>query len=231
MSGNSTHTPLLHEVAEHCLTILHDHGVPLPQDVAIDWQTFAQLSKQVHDNFQIPSTTFTPMMRRLVFAIAETAQPRNIVGAGTFVGYTFAWLIRERAEASHPPDCAIGIDVDSEANIIARTNCRILNHDNHLNFLDGDAVTWLKQLDIPIDLLYVDVDSPEQGRKMLYVDVLEASLPRLRSGALVLAHDASLPLFANSFAQYNAFVRNHPKLVGPWTLPVDECGLSVTAVL
>lgn len=222
---------LFHEVAEHCVELLRQAGVGLSEPGHLDWDEFAELSRLVHGSFQVPATTFTPMMRRLLFAISACLQPRTIVGAGTYVGYTFAWLLRNRADARSgmPAVEAIGIDVDADANRIARANCTLLNHGDGVRFVDGDACAVLRELREPVDLLYIDIDSADD-RKMGYRDVLVAALPVLRPGSLVLAHDACLPFFADAFAVYDAFVHESADLAGPWTLPVDACGLSVTAV-
>jgi len=60
--------------------------------------------------------------------------------------------------------------------------------------------------------------------------VLESAVPRLRTGALILAHDACVPKFAEQFAAYHNYVRESGFFLGPWVLPVDDCGLSVAAM-
>lgn len=53
--------------------------------------------------------------------------------------------------------------------------------------LEGDAMQTMRQIDAPIDLLFLD------GWKDLYLPVLELLLPRLRAGALVLADNTDFP--------------------------------------
>ena len=223
--------PFMHEVAERCLQILAQHGAPVLKRGPVDWERFAALSAKVHAHFVIPSTTFTPMMRRLLYCIAESIGAREIVGAGTYVGYTFAWLLRDADHASiaGAPFRAQGIDVNAEANAIARRNLAALRHGDQVVITDGDAIEVVAMSDDPIDLLYIDIDSPDAG-KSGYTEILKAALPRLRPRALVLAHDACVARFRADFERFESFIRSEGRLTGPWVLPVDACGLAVAAV-
>ena len=60
--------------------------------------------------------------------------------------------------------------------------------------------------------------------------MLEAAIPRLRPGALILAHDPCVPVFQQDFADYDRFVTGSGLFWGPWVLRVDSCGLSVAVV-
>jgi len=167
-------------------------------------------------------------MRRLLFALGLAARPHNVVGVGTYVGYTFSWLLRDRSDTEAAPffDAAVGIDVDSQANILARRNCAVLDHGVRLGFMDADGVVAVASLEKPIDLLYLDLDDPPRG-KAAYQRVLQAAYPRLQPGALVLAHDPCVKAFEQDFAAYHYYVRESGLFSGPWILPVDVCGLSV----
>ena len=195
------------------------------------WNAFVRFSDLIHAAYEIPSTTFTPMMRRLVFALGFAAHPQIVVGVGTYVGYTFSWLIRDRGDSeSGPfPEMAIGIDVDQSANQLARRNSSVLNHGTRLSFLDGDGITLITKIKRPIDLLYIDLDDPVLG-KSGYRQIIETASSLLSPGALVLAHDACVPKFAADFAAYNDYIKRCEIFRETWIFPVDDCGLSVTAV-
>ena len=199
----------------------------------IPWDAFVRLSDLIHDHYVVPGTTFTPMMRRLLFGLGYAARPETIVGVGTHVGYTFSWLLRNRLDeecmAAGPWQRAIGIDLDAGANTMARRNCSVLGHGERLMFLDADGVAGVSSSSEAIDLLYLDLDDPAR-RKAAYRDVLEAALPRLQPGALVLAHDPCVPLFQQDFAAYDRFVTESGLFGGPWVLRVDSCGLSVAVL-
>ena len=198
---------------------------------SIPWNAFLRLSDLIHSQFGIPFTTFTPIMRRLLFGIGYASHPGTIIGVGTYVGYTFSWLLRTRTD-DEAPACfttALGIDTDKGANGVARQNCEILGHGSRLRYLDAEGSAWIRASNMPIDLLYLDLDDPVTG-KSGYESVLEGSLPYLRSGALVIAHDACVKAFDQDFTRYHNAIRNSGRFRGPWVFPVDACGLSVAKV-
>ena len=221
------------EIVDTIVDGLRTASVVRPGRGAIPWDAFIRLSDLIHDHYVVPSTTFTPMMRRLLFGLGYAARPEHIVGVGTHVGYTFSWLLRNRIDedgaAAGEWQTATGIDVNAGANTTARSNCSILGHGGRLTFLDADGVEGISRSREAIDLLYLDLDDPAR-RKAVYRDVLEAALPRLRPGALILAHDPCVPIFQEDFAGYDRFVTGSGRFAGPWVLRVDACGLSVAMV-
>jgi predicted O-methyltransferase YrrM len=225
-------TELTYEgVVDRILSMLRRAGALSLNDVPTPWDSFLKLSDLIHERYEVPSTTLTPIMRRLLFALGFGARPRTVVGVGTYVGYTFSWLLRDHADNESAPFCetAIGIDVDAAANALARRNCAAIGHGPRLTFLDGDGVTLITKLKEPIDLLYLDLDDPVTG-KAGYRQALEAASPFLRPRGLVLAHDACVSKFAPDFVAYHSYVRECGLFSGTWILPVDFCGLSVAAV-
>jgi predicted O-methyltransferase YrrM len=218
------------EIIDKMVGLLADAGLLRSSPATTPWDAFLRLSDRVHGNFEIPTTTFTPIMRRLVFALGMMARPRNIVGVGTYVGYTFSWLIGDRADEAARPcfETAIGIDIDSRANELARRNCAVLGHGDRLKFLDSDGFAALRSCTDPIDLLYLDVDDKVTG-KAAYRDLLQAAVPRLRPKAIVLAHDPCVASFRRDFDAYHEFINTSESFAEALVLAVDECGLSVTA--
>lgn len=198
---------------------------PLPPT---PWASFHPLRSLVHGSFEVPWTTYTAAMERMTFGIACALRPRSLVGVGTFVGYTFAWQLRDRRDATSGPHfrMALGIDIDARANVVARKNCTHLGHGERLRFVDGDGVDVIDAITEEIDVLYLDLDLPGSG-KSKYLEVLRRAVPRLSNGALVLAHDSLVPKFEADMAAYHDFIAEHQELLGPWILPVDDCGLSV----
>jgi predicted O-methyltransferase YrrM len=223
--------PLTYEgIADNIVKFLRYAGALREETSTTPWDAFLRLSETIHCSYQIPSTTFTPMMRRLVFALGVAARPSTLIGIGTFVGYTFSWLIRNRSDrATVHCERALGVDVNARANAIARKNCSVLGHGDRLTYMDADGCTALKELSASIDLLYLDLDDPHSG-KSGYRTVLNSAVQHLRPGAIVLAHDACVRRFKKDFDQYHNYVRKSGLFWGPWIFPVDDCGLSVTVM-
>ncbi len=192
------------------------------------WDAFLRLSDRVHETYEVPATTLTPVMRRLLFALGFAARPRCLAGIGVYVGYAWSWLLRDRTDLAASPffESAVGVDLDADAVCLAARNCAVLGHGDRLRFLKSDGVRALRHWDGEVDLLYLDIDDEQKG-KSGYRDVVSAALPFMRSGALVLAHDPCVPRFQEDFKIYHDFVRTSGRFEGLWVLPVDPCGLSV----
>lgn len=224
-------TPTYEGIVDSIVEMLRASGA-LPASTAdpTPWEAFQRLSKVVHESYRVPATTITPIMRRLLFGLGWAALPRHLVGVGTYVGYAFTWLLRQRQDPEAPGlfDAAAGIDIDREANASARENARALEHGERLAFLDMDGADGLAAWEHPIDLLYLDVDDPVTG-KQDYRRLLEAAAARLAPGALVLAHDPCVEAFQPEFERYHEYLRQSEDFLGPWVLPIDACGLSVAA--
>lgn len=223
-----TYEYIVEYIVEYVLALLRRTGNLPHEPLSVPWSAFLRLSDLIHETYEVPSTTCTPMMRRLLFALGYAAHPTNLVGVGTYVGYTFSWLLRNRSDPEAAPyfEMAVGIDPDAEANALARRNCAILGHGVRLAFTDAEGVAAVTDFKQGIDLLYIDLDDSLTG-KADYWRVLDAASPHLRSGALILAHDACVEKFASDFVLYHQFVQTSGLFYGPWVFPVDTCGLSV----
>lgn len=219
---------MLESLVDSYLAFLSAKGAlptPLPPT---PWASFHALRSLVRRTFDVPWTTYSAAMEHMIFGIACAFRPRSVIGVGTFVGYTFAWQLRDRRDTASGPHVrmALGIDTDARANVVARKNCARLGHGERLRFIDGDGVDVINSIAGEIDVLYLDLDSPQSG-KGEYLDVLISALPRLSDVALVLAHDSLVPKFEADMAVYHDFIAESGDLLGPWILPIDECGLSV----
>src|SRR5260370_23434 len=88
------------EIVDSVVAMLQRAGV-LPGDcVRTPWDSFLRLSNLIHETYKVPSTTFTPIMRRLLFALGLAARPLNVVGVGTYVGCTPSGFLRDRTDAA-----------------------------------------------------------------------------------------------------------------------------------
>ncbi len=228
----STHPvrPSLEQVANFAIQILRTAGIVDPGAPEPDWVAFVGAQRKI-ERFEVPWTTITSVMRRFFYALSAAAQPERMVGAGTYVGFAFAWFVMGRAQGRNLPPLveAVGVDVEAKATALARRNATALDLGKTLRFEQAEAVTWLRACPTPISLLYIDIDAPG-SRKSGYVEVLEAARPKLTPGALVVAHDACVPLFAPDFERFHDVIKNDCGMLGPQILPLDECGVSVSRV-
>lgn len=219
--------PSAEDVIDQLVAALRSAGSLPAAANPVPWDEFGHQARAIHSTFTVDHTTLTPPMRRLLFAIGATSGLSRLLVVGSFVGYATAFLIA--GMLMNGVVDAVCIDPDASANASARRNLGSL-WPGTAAVVDGFAPVDLPEL-MPVPMLVLlDLDDPETG-KAGYASVVEALAPTLQAGSLVLAHDAAVPRFA---ADIDAF---HEALVGtgttgtPLVLPVDACGISLTAVL
>ncbi len=227
LEGPHQEAPVLNEIVEAMARRVWELCGE-PDRGALDWDRFVALAERIAA-FDTPSTTFTPAMSGLVWALGRQAAPTYAVGVGTYVGHTFAWLTGLAGD--NEADARFtAVDIDSDATARARLNLGTLGFGDRLEAVCADGCAFLSAGGPAIDCLYLDIDDPETG-KAGYLDLLRASLPRLAPGALILAHDVLVPRFEADFVSFLGYIGNSKHLKGPWTLDVDACGLVAAATL
>lgn len=225
------HRPLespAHEarVIEDALRALVAAGV-LPQ-YAYDDRRMQAHRDAVRARFEIPWTAISPRMERLLFAINAIARPRVIVAAGIFCGNTLAAnagpaLGPGRVYRAHR---IVGIEIDPDRADQARRNLSTIDSEGHAEIVVADGVSWLREFDGTIDLLYLDAGSRREGTKGIYLDLLKASEHALATGSLVLAHNSVNS--AGELAGYLARVRDSRLFRQSVNMIVDDQGLEVS---
>ena len=210
----------------HLIDALVQHiGPRLGIRNSIRWEEYQRLRTVIENNYAVPMTACTPIMARFLFAIGDALNAKHIVGFGTYVGYCVSWLI-----GLQRPDkrlvCAELVDIDPDANAIARVNCAALGYGDKLRVIDASAECFIDSMVEPADVIFLDVDDPQLG-KHTYTDLLDKMTSRLKEGAVIIAHDPLVPRFKDNFERFHNYIKQSESYDGPWVLPLDECGISI----
>lgn len=167
----------------------------------------AQQRAEAMSEFYIP---VTPDAGRLLYALVRATRPATVVEFGMSFGISAVHL------ASAVRDNGTGRVVTTELSdtkiAAARRTFAETGLDDVITILEGDALTTLVDLDGPVDFVLLD------GWKDLYLPVIELLEPRLATGALVVADNASAadtrPYLdrvrdpANGYVSFNFLVRD-----------------------
>ncbi|MGD9866533.1 MAG: O-methyltransferase [Hyphomicrobiales bacterium] len=125
-----------------------------------------------------------PDMGRFLHLAALTIGARNIVEFGTSFGVSTIYFA---AAARETGGRVTGSEFEPAKAQKALANLAEAGLDTYVDIRVGDALETLKDIEGPVDLLFLD------GGKNLYVPVLELLRPKLRPGALVLADNIHFP--------------------------------------
>jgi predicted O-methyltransferase YrrM len=165
---------------------------------------------------------YIPVTRQdgqLLYALARGAGARTVVEFGSSFGISTLYLAQ--AVRDNGGDRMVSTEIEPAKCRAAQANLREAGLDGVARVLEGDALVTLRDLDGPIDFVFLD------GWKDLYQPVLELLTPKLRSGAVVLADNANLA----DTRPYLAYVRGSRDFVSAllpgnrmecsWYLPVS----------
>jgi predicted O-methyltransferase YrrM len=218
-----------HEIAvvDEALDMLREAGI-LPHS---DYDHAKMLAHReaVRETFEIPWTAITPRMQRLLYAINAIAQPRNMIAAGVFCGFTF---ISNAGAGVGPGACyaaenLIGVEIVPDEARRAERNVRHIDATGVARVLAADAIEFVAEFDRPIDLLYLDADGMEGRGKKIYLDILQACFADLPEGALILAHNNVS--HAEQLAEYLGFVHDEANCRASVNVILDTQGVEVSA--
>jgi predicted O-methyltransferase YrrM len=120
----------------------------------------------------------------------------------------------------------VGLEIRPEEADRARRNVGKISNDPAAQIIAADGIPWLRELSGRIDLLYLDADGPRGKGKSIYLDLVQAALPILGPGSLVLAHNSVNS--ASSLAGYTAYMRDRANFRETMNVVVDDQGLEVS---
>jgi predicted O-methyltransferase YrrM len=161
----------------------------------------------------------TPETGRLLWILARAMNAKRIVEVGTSNAYSTIWL----ADAARATGGRVTtLEMNPEKIALARANLRKAGLDDVVvEIIEGTAAASLAALPGPFDLVFLDAD------KASYLQYLELALPKMRTGAMLIADNATT--HAEELKEFTRRVRSHPQLFAV-TVPIgngEEIALKV----
>lgn len=128
----------------------------------------------------LPAISLRPEEGWLVYFLVKLARVKTAVEIGTLAGYSASWIVR-----ALPDDGMLFcLEVDPAHAEIAENNMSRLGYSEKVQIIIGDARQTLSMLQGPFDMVFLDAD------KTSYPDYLTWAVAHLRTGGLLLAHNA-----------------------------------------
>jgi predicted O-methyltransferase YrrM len=122
---------------------------------------------------------------RMLRLLAESIGAKKIVEIGTSNGYSGLWFSLALAKTGGH---LTTFDIDPGRSAMARENFHKAGVESMITMILGDAhETLLKNVEGPVDLVFIDADKPG------YLDYLKKILPLVRPGGLILSHNMANP--------------------------------------
>ena len=119
---------------------------------------------------------------RILRVLAESLGAKHVVELGTSTGYSGVWFCLALRQTGGK---LTTFEIDAGRAAEARRNFQKAGVADLVTLVEGDAHQKVKEVQGPIDLIFLDAD------KTGYVDYVKKLLPLVRPGGLIVAHNMS----------------------------------------
>ncbi len=143
-----------------------------PEDAILE-----MLRRDTYLNIMRPRMLSGPVQGQFLKMICQMIRPRNVLEIGTFTGYSAICMARGLPPEGH----LFTIEKEDELEPLIQTFFRKAGLENKITLLIGDALEQIKELQTPLDLVFIDGDKRE------YPQYYRAVLPLLQPGGYLLA--------------------------------------------
>jgi caffeoyl-CoA O-methyltransferase len=157
--------------------------------------------EDMHANQSRGMGNVLPEDGRLLRMLTEVIQAKHVVEVGTSNGYSAMWFCLALRSTGGKLTTH---DLDPKRIAMARDNFKRAGVEDLVTLVEGDAHETVKKLEGPIDVLLLDAE------KSGFTDYLEQLLPRVRTGGLIIAHDATG--HAHLMGDYYKAITSNPDL-------------------
>lgn len=176
-------------------------------------ELLAQLRRDTHLQHIQPRMLSGHFQGRLLSLISKIVRPKTILEIGTYTGYSALCL----AEGLAQDGVLHTIEVNPELRKIQEKYISLSDYQDRIVLHTADALTLIPQLDLEIDLVFIDAE------KKNYTAYLEAVLPKMKSGGVLLVDNVLWtgkvvePLdpkdkTTEALLSFNQYMKNHPRL-------------------
>ena len=136
-----------------------------------------ELERDTHLRCLMPQMCSGHQQGRLLALLSKMLRPKSILEIGTFTGYSALCLAEGLTDDGH----LHSIDNNAEIMDMAQSYVDRSPYREQITLYEGPGLDWIQRLDQPWDLVFIDAD------KENYPRYLEALLPKLQVGAIILA--------------------------------------------
>lgn len=135
------------------------------------------LYRDTHVKLLRPRMASGHLQGRLLKMFVRMIRPRNILEIGTYSGYSALCM----AEGLEKEGRLYTFEINDEQEDFTRPWLENSPYASQIEFIIGDALQLVPQMDVMFDLAFVD------GDKRRYLDYYEMVLPRMNHGGYIIA--------------------------------------------
>jgi len=120
---------------------------------------------------------------RMLRVLAESTGAKQVLEIGTSTGLSGLWFAMALRTTGGR---LTTLELDPQRAALARAHFKKAGVDALVTLIEGDAHQNIAQVKGPLDIVFIDAEKPG------YVDYLNKTLPLVRPGGLILAHNVDM---------------------------------------
>jgi caffeoyl-CoA O-methyltransferase len=136
-----------------------------------------ELREHCYANYEDSSMLSGFVQGRVLSMFSHMVRPEKVLEIGTYLGYSALCMAEGLAASGR----VITIDVQEDTNRVARSFVAKTDLVDRIEFLLGNAVDLIHNVQGPLDLVFIDADKPNYS---IYYDLV---FPKVRPGGFIIA--------------------------------------------
>ena len=120
---------------------------------------------------------------RMLRVLTESTGAKQVLEIGTSTGLSGLWFLMALRTTGGR---LTTLELDPHRAALARAHFKKAGVDSLVTLIEGDAHRNIAQVKGPLDIVFIDAEKPG------YVDYLNKTLPLVRPGGLILAHNVDM---------------------------------------
>jgi caffeoyl-CoA O-methyltransferase len=149
---------------------------------------------------------------RMMRLLTEAINAKHVVEIGTSTGISGLWFCMALEKTAGK---LTTFEIDPHRAALARTHFKKAGVERLVTIVEGDAHENLTKVKEPVDLVFIDAD------KGGYLDYLKKTLPLVRPGGLILAHNLDM------VPEYVKVVTSNPDLETVFYMQGNQLGITL----
>lgn len=196
-------------------------------DTFVAEEPFQQDITRQADAHNLPQISLRPDEGWHLYFLLKMIQATTMIEIGTLAGYSASWILRALPEDGK----LYTFDANPVHAEFARARLNEAGYGKHVEIILGNAHVTLRQYHGQFDAVFLDAD------KSGYLDYLDWAVEHVRSGGLIMAHnafrhgdilDTTPDADTAAMQKFNQTVATHPRLLST-LLPAGD-GMIVAMV-
>ena len=186
----------------------------ISEHISEEDELLKEINRQTHLKMIHPRMLSGHIQGKLLEMLSKMINPKNILEIGTYTGYSALCL----AKGLQKNGKLITIEINDELQEFTQNFFNKSSYTNQINFLIGDALEIIPNIDTTFDLVFID------GDKSSYIEYFDTVIEKVHKNGFIIADNTlwsgkvleknikNNDYFTKGIIKFNDYVRNNSKV-------------------